>query len=697
MVRRLSTVGAALAALALVVPSAHAAGPPDVIGGFASSVESTRATLNTRVNPEGFATTYRFEYTSEASYLAKGFEGAKQAPVGGEAIGSGTSPISRSRQITGLTEATAYRYRVVATNSAGTTTGPARLLTTDKLGTEFILPDGRGWEMVSPVDKNGGEIQGFEANFGGDVLQAAADGNSATYSSRSSFASPKGAPPASQYISRRTASGWATENVSAPTEAGDYGDHPDGPPFQLFSLDLSSALMLNGCQAPCSRSYARRDNSTGVLTTVPLAAADLYFAGASPDLSHQLFTTGGDLYDFSGGQLRLINDIAGPDATLAAKRGAVSANGSRIYWAMGGDLYLREGLSSLLVDSGAVFQSASADGRFAYYVKAEHLFRYDAITHISSEYTLAPGSGSGGLLGFLGASEDSAYIYYVGTDGKLYLRHGAEDIPIAAAIDTYSYPPPTGTARLTTDGRRLLFVSSAELVAYDNRNATTGLPEPELYLYTADQDALTCVSCNPTGERPIGAASIPGTVANGVGEAATRAYKPRVFSTDGRRVLFDSFDRLAPLDTNQDRDVYEWEAQGKGSCTKLGGCIGPISSGTSEGGASFVDASATGADVFFLTDGALVKGDPPGKVDLYDARIGGGFPPPEEEEICVGDDCQPLPPEPEDPTPGSLRPGDPNPPLRKACKKGTVRKKGKCVKKKAHKKHKRKHHTKGQQ
>ena len=35
----------------------------------------------------------------------------------------------------------------------------------------------------------------------------------------------------------------------------------------------------------------------------------------------------------------------------------------------------------------------------------------------------------------------------------------------------------------------------------------------------------------------------------------------------------------------------------------------------------------------------------------------------DEEPICVGDSCQPLPPEPEDPTPGTLVPNPGNPPL----------------------------------
>jgi hypothetical protein len=60
----------------------------------------------------------------------------------------------------------------------------------------------------------------------------------------------------------------------------------------------------------------------------------------------------------------------------------------------------------------------------------------------------------------------------------------------------------------------------------------------------------------------------------------------------------------------------------------------------------------------------------------------------EEEPICVGDSCQPLPPEPEDPTPGTLTPNAGNPPLHisEPAKKKKPRKK--------HHRHRRRHHGK---
>jgi len=125
-------------------------------------------------------------------------------------------------------------------------------------------------------------------------------------------------------------------------------------------------------------------------------------------------------------------------------------------------------------------------------------------------------------------------------------------------------------------------------------------------------------------KRPLGPARIPGAYANG---AALSIYKPRVLAAGGNRVYFDTFDSLAAQDTNEAPDVYQWEAQGTGSCTDAGGCVRLISDGRASNGATFVDASADGADVFFITARAMVPTDP-GSIDLYDARIGGGFPVP---------------------------------------------------------------------
>ena len=84
-----------------------------------------------------------------------------------------------------------------------------------------------------------------------------------------------------------------------------------------------------------------------------------------------------------------------------------------------------------------------------------------------------------------------------------------------------------------------------------------------------------------------------------------------------------------------------------------GGCLSLISSGESPTDSEFIDASADGTDVFFATNSSLLPQDP-GLIDIYDARAGGGYPPPPNLlAACEGEACQgPLAP-PNDPTPSS--------------------------------------------
>jgi hypothetical protein len=53
------------------------------------------------------------------------------------------------------------------------------------MGSPLILLDRRGWEMVSPVDKDGGEIQGPRVEFWRRVFQAASQSGAVTFSSGS--------------------------------------------------------------------------------------------------------------------------------------------------------------------------------------------------------------------------------------------------------------------------------------------------------------------------------------------------------------------------------------------------------------------------------------------------------------------------------------------------------------------------------
>ncbi len=212
-----------------------------------------------------------------------------------------------------------------------------------------------------------------------------------------------------------------------------------------------------------------------------------------------------------------------------------------------------------MLAEGGEFQTAIPDGSLAFYTRAGNLERYDAGTKTSEPI-------AAGVKGVLGVSEDGSYVYYATATGLFQSHEGASTEVTSGAVDPSDYPPTTGTSRISADGTRLVFLSDASLTGYDNTDANTGLPDSEVYFYEAGTKELRCVSCNPTGERPLGPSTIPGAISNGKGPNATDSYKPRALVSGGRRLFFDSEDALVAQDTDNRPDVYEWETSGVGSC-----------------------------------------------------------------------------------------------------------------------------------
>jgi hypothetical protein len=280
------------------------------------------------------------------------------------------------------------------------------------------------------------------------------------------------------------------------------------------------------------------------------------------------------------------------------------------------------------------------------------------------------------------------------------------------------------TARSSPNGRYFAFMSQRSLTGYDNRDATSGKPDAEVYLFDSASGALRCVSCNPTGARPTGifdeetfpgllvdhpsswrgrwlAGSVPGWTLQSLNVAL---YQSR-FLSDSGRLFFNAADALVPQDTNGVEDVYQYEPPGVGDCTtssqtfgqRADGCVSLISSGTSPEESAFLDASESGDDVFFITASRLVQTDIDSALDVYDASIGGRSYESVKPVECSGDACQQPASAPAHPTPGTLLVNGPGNFKQKKCAKGKVRKAGKCVKKKAKAKgHKKKHKGKSQ-
>jgi hypothetical protein len=131
---------------------------PDVTGTSTSDVTYSSAVLKATVHPQAHETTYFFEYGQTVAYGTQ----TAQASAGND---DNAHPVNVS--VSGLHASTTYHYRVVATNSGGTTRGP------DKTFTTLAAPAGDP-STPDPGTPNPAEVL---PEFGSSVLVAPASGD----------------------------------------------------------------------------------------------------------------------------------------------------------------------------------------------------------------------------------------------------------------------------------------------------------------------------------------------------------------------------------------------------------------------------------------------------------------------------------------------------------------------------------------
>jgi hypothetical protein len=185
-------------------------------------------------------------------------------------------------------------------------------------------------------------------------------------------------------------------------------------------------------------------------------------------------------------------------------------------------------------------------------------------------------------------------------------------------------------AQTTPDGRYLVFASSGQLTPDDTSTVA------QVFRYDAQTGELLRVSTgvdgyDNNGNTDVNPAAILAPAAAIEGARADFANSVRAISEDGSYIVFTTAEALSPQDTNNATDVYEWHE----------GQVSLLSGGQDPHGSSFLRMTASGRDVFFNTDESLVPQDTgSGDLDLYDARIDGGFPAPAAAVACSGEACQ---------------------------------------------------------
>jgi sugar lactone lactonase YvrE len=544
------------------------------------------------------------------------------------------------------------------------------------------LPDCRAYELVSPVDKNGNDADVNPVFYD----RAAVSGDAVTYESKGSFGAPSGAPFDSQYLSHRGDGGWVTRDISPPTSPSFTQPILSQWSGMDFAGDLSKGLVVNGdpplaAGAPVGfESLYVSDIVGGSYEFVAATQGEPYQfeentvqpGGASADLSHVVFEKNGEVFEWANGQVSPVSN--GPGHTGSGRDTrlfdgmwrAVSVDGSRVFFTRResgfaneeGQVFVRENESSTVgvsasqrtvVDPNgprpALFWGASADGSRAFFTSAAeltddantgsadnapNLYEYDVesghLSDLTVDHTVSDTSGAG-VDGVVGMSEDGSYVYFVASGvlasgataggDNLYVSHGGVTSFIATLgvgdVSDWAEGIAKNTAAVTPGGSKLAFQSKQSLTGYDNQDQSTGAADEEVFEYDAETKSLVCVSCVMSGVRPVGSSSLYPHF-NNKGEGFL--YKPRSFSDDGSRLFFDSGDALVGGDGNGRVDVYEFED----------GFVSLISSGKGSFDSFLQDVSGSGDDVFFVTAGQLVSQDQDGLVDLYDARVGGGFP-----------------------------------------------------------------------
>jgi hypothetical protein len=327
--------------------------------------------------------------------------------------------------------------------------------------------------------------------------------------------------------------------------------------------------------------------------------------------------------------------------------------------------------------AAAVYEGMTPDGHYIFFKSSEELtndaytgpadegedlYRYDVNSGQLTDVAPHPSGKGTDVLGIAGFSNDGSVVYLVaqgalatgGTVGapNIYAVEGGT-VRFVSTLGGSNAPDRENwigmgilsaevliqkQSKVSNDGNDLLFTSTKSNPGYDSNGFT------EVYRYELSSESLNCMSCNPAGFKATSGASLQAIPTPFVSAETWNPLGTRNLSADGKRAFFDTREALLSSDINGVNDVYEWEADGSGSCHSTadnGGCLFLVSSGTSPSASYFSDASASGDDVFFLTAQKLVGQDKDELVDSYDARVGGGLaaqnPPPP--NPCSGEAC----------------------------------------------------------
>jgi hypothetical protein len=571
-------------------------------------------------------------------------------------------------------------------------------------------PEGRGWEQVSPVKKNGYDAPAVGAGAQENNI-GSPDGTEFVFLSSGGYADALSSL-VTYYRAVRTSDGWRTNAANPPMPSGTLLSPGVSPLVESYSADLSKMIFSQGDTpgladgAPDGFLAANfiRDMNDGTFAWLtppavpsPLPPRTVFSVGASANMDRIYVqanpadrqagnesvrilaqdadrVAGAALYEIVGGVVTPADTL--PDGTVPVDGAAslagsdpipqagistpvwtvnryanrVSANGTRLIFESpdpaisGGDtpLYMHiDGQPSILISrseltgqpSAARGSYVSSDGSKVWLTSQSQLtsdapadttdktYEFDVATQDLTYSQDGPA--------IVSSADGSRFLYFAGTTNDLWVNDSGVTSQIAVNV-------PMGFSgnkhfRALADGSKFLFTSDTAIPGFNDAGGFD-----QLFVYDVASRQLSCASCPQTGDPA-------GPVGEGRNEAESGGSQaPRIFGRDGS-VFFDTATSLVPEDDNTVRDVYEWRD----------GQVRLLSGGRGSSDTNYLDNSVDGNNVFFTTRDRLVRQDADDNYDVYDARVGGGFPDPPPPPQCDVDCQGPITPSPFFSVPGS--------------------------------------------
>jgi hypothetical protein len=662
----------------------------------------SEAAVKARIYAGAEITSYDVEYGTTTAYGSSTPEAllgvtAEPALVTVQLSGLQPGTLYHARMVTKNAVGTTLGADLTFTTAA--LPGPASSSLPDSRAYELVTASPEDYEVYAPSEE---QLKNLTAEFVPSLrpVQASGSGNGVAFAGDPvpGGSGDAGQGAGNEFVASRTPTGgWTFKDVT-PSGVGIGSGHYWG-----FSNELSVGVLaaLGGepltpeASVQCTTLYSRAvsDGSLHALftgTNKPeepcRQAASPRFAGASADGSRVAFEVPAaltpeapgngelNLYESSGGQPRLVSILPNGEpagnsefGTGGSKLpGVISADGTRLFWTdlNNHNVYVRENggtpaARTVQVDAsvggGGQYQAASTDGSRVFFTKAGELYSFDVNTE--TESTLAPGAE---VLGVVGVSADGDDVYFVaagsihGAGGEIlknsegeepaeglanfYVYHegvtqfiaglapsDAEDWQPTAGEFGSGFSAETEPGHLTAGAE--VAPSGDGVVFHSSRNLTGQSDSTGIFVYDTSGQKLYCAACG------LGAGG--STTRLAVPTSATRL--PRWISDDGSRVFFQAAGLLPQAAAES---VYEWERDGAGSCQSAAGCVSLLSDGSHP--AVFLDASATGGDVFLLTRAHLLPGERGDDAVIYDAHVGLSL----SKLVCTGTGCQGVPPAP---------------------------------------------------